>query len=163
MIHQVPADLVSEFWSAIEGYAARVCRYHPFMQARDLLSLFLAGDARLFIVVEANRVVGFAGVEVVAYPRRKVANVLACGGEHGFLSVAVNELLPTLKQWGREQGADTFSITGRPGWVRVLRSHGFEEAAHVTLWANLNVEGRFQEPDANYDFGTVGGSTALSH
>ena len=151
MIHSVPTALVNDLWPALEPHVIRACKHHPFMSATDVLEVILWGAARLFVVTKPGGVMGFAVMEVVQYPNRKVANVLCAGGEHGFLSVAVNELLPELQAWGREQDADTFALTGRPGWLRALRDKGFDAASHTTLWADLDVERRWQQRDPTAD------------
>jgi hypothetical protein len=135
------------------------------MTSGDVLEVILWGAARLFVATKPGGVMGFAVMEVVQYPNRRVANVLCCGGERGFLSVAIHELLPILKQWGAEQDADTFALTGRPGWLRALRGEGFEVASHITLWADLNVEGRRQRQytETDYGVGAVGSVSAISH
>lgn len=165
MIHAVPTDLVPDLWPAIEPHAEAACEFHPFMESRDLARTIMKGNARLFIVTEGGKVQGFAAMEVVDYPRRKVANVLAAGGESGFLSVAIHDLLPHLKQWGREQGADTFAISGRPGWLKALRDEGGESLPLVTWWTRLGDEGRrqLQESDPDHGFRAVVSSEALPH
>lgn len=131
------------------------------MSAQDVLEVIMWGSP-LFIATNADGVLGFAVMEVVQYPSRKVANILCAGGDKGFLSVALHELLPRLKAWGAEQGADTFALTGRPGWVRLLRD--FEAMTHITLWADLNGEGRrIVEQSADKHNGAVEGRSALSH
>jgi hypothetical protein len=149
LIYRAPAELVSDLWPAIELHVERAMEHHPFMEADDVLLLLQQGTLQLFVSTDDRKVAGFAVMEVIQYPRRKVANVLACGGEHGFLSVAVHELLPVLKAWAAERGADTFALSGRPGWVRALKSKGFSSVAHITMWADLNVEGRRRRRESN--------------
>lgn len=165
LIHSVPTALVNDLWPAVEPHVSRACEHHPFMSAADVLEVILWGAARLFVVTKQGGVMGFAVMEVVQYPNRKVANVLCCGGEEGFLSVAVHDLLPRLKEWGAEQDADTFALTGRPGWMRALRNEGFEAATHTTLWADLDVERRRQQRHTAADdsSGAVGTVSAVPH
>lgn len=153
MIYPTPTRLVHEVWPMIERHVAEACRYHPFLEAEDLLTVLLYGNARLFVVTREGAFLGFAIMEVVEYPRRKVANVIAAGGERGFLSAAVVELLPVLQAWGIEQGADTFALIGRPGWVRALRHLHGQATAHVTWWTDLNVKGRRKQQHTATDLG----------
>jgi hypothetical protein len=164
VIHQVPAELVDDLWPAIEEHVTAACEFHPFLEAQDVLLLVHSGHATLFVSIDGGAVQGFGAMEMIEYPRRKVANVIACGGEHGFLGVAVHELLPVLKRWGHEQGADTFAILGaRPGWLRALRHEGGESASFVTWWARLgNVQGR-RQIDADHEQRAVEESPALHH
>lgn len=163
LIHSVPNHLVPDLWPAVEPHVTRALKHHPFMTAGDVYESILWGALRLFVATKPGGILGFACMEVVQYPSRMVANVLCAGGEHGFLSVAIHDLLPVLKAWGVEQGADTFALTGRPGWVRVLRD--FEVSSHVTLWADLDEQGRRQQQKPNSDDGlrTLESGAALSH
>ena len=165
MIHAVPAKLVTDIWPAIERFVESAVNRHPFMTADDVLAVILYGNAQLFIDTAAGRIRGFACMEVIQYPRRKVANVFCSGGERGFLSVAVHDLLPVLMAWGREHNADAFAILGgRPGWVRALRNAGFQSAPYVTMWADLD-EGRRKQRNtaADDNLRALEGSSAVSH
>jgi hypothetical protein len=117
-------------------------QHHPFMDQNDLFSNILNGYARVFIATDKAGVLGFAAVEVLTYPSRKVANVLAAGGKRGFISVLVHELLEELEKWAREQGADTFAVMGRPGWLKFAKSHGAQSLTVVTSWKRLGDEWR---------------------
>jgi hypothetical protein len=166
VIHRAPAALVVDLWPAIEKHVTAALDFHPFLSAEDVRLILLAGHAQLFIAAEGRKVQGFAVMEVVQYPSRKVANILASGGEEGFLGAAIHELLPVLKQWGAEQGADAIALTGRPGWLKALRNEGGHAEKLVTWWTRLgNVEGRrkLQESDANHGQRTVEAGSALPH
>lgn len=49
----------------------------------------------------------------------------------GDLDELEGEIYPFLEQRAKELGCSVMTISGRRGWVRVLRKHGFEEAATV--------------------------------
>jgi hypothetical protein len=165
LIHSVPTKLVPDLWSGIEEHVKRACEYHPFMESGDVLEVLLWGAARLFIATDGDSILGFAAMEVVEYPNRRVANVFLCGGVHGFLDVAVNDLLPALQRWGKDQNADAFSIIGRPGWVRALKAKGFKALTHATLWQDIDVEGRRkqQHTASDHHVRAVEGSATLPH
>lgn len=162
MIHRVPTDLLTQLWPAIEGYAERVCDYHPYLDARGLFTLAMIQHAQFFIVTDGKGIAGFAAMEVVEYPGRTVANCLACGGQKGFLSVAVNELLPVLKEWGREQGADTFALTGRPGWLRALRHLNGESCTYASWWTPISEQRRRHYQDDS-NLSSLERGTAVHH
>lgn len=123
MIHKIQTHLIPELWPLVEEHAVKAMRHHPFMDAADLLLTLLAGQAQLFIVTQDRELLGFAVTEVLNFPRRKVANVLAAGGRRGFLSVLPTSLLEQLEKWAIEQGADTFAVMGRPGWLKYAKQH----------------------------------------
>ena len=94
--------------------------------------------AALFLAVQERQSLGFAVTEVITYPRRKVANVLAAAGHRGFLSVAVHDLYPEMERWAIEQDADTFAVIGRPGWLKYAKQHdGAQSLSTVTSWKRL--------------------------
>lgn len=108
------------------------------MEAEDVFLSLMAGKAALFLAVEDGQILGFAVMEVITYPRRKVANVLAAAGHRGFLSVAVHELYLELEKWAIEQDADTFAVMGRPGWLKYAKQHeGAQSLSIVTSWKRL--------------------------
>jgi hypothetical protein len=59
--------------------------------------------------------------EIVVYPRKKVFHVFLAGG-------SLNQLIDFHKpatEWAKSQGCTGMTITGRPGWERVLAKHGW--------------------------------------
>lgn len=166
MIRAVPTDLVPDLWPAIEKHAEAACEYNPFMTALDIARCLMKGNARLFVSFEGETVQGFAAMEVIQYPSRKVANVLAAGGDRGFLSVAILDMLPILKQWGREQGADTFAISGRPGWLKALKNED-GESVQLVLWStrlgDVGEGRKLQQSEADHGSGAVERGAAIPH
>lgn len=112
-------------------------RHHPFMEAEDVLLALMYGKAQLFLAVESGQILGFAVMEVITYPRRKVANVLAAAGHNGFLSALIDHVLPECEKWAVEQGADTFAVMGRPGWLKYAKARGAQSLSTVTSWKRL--------------------------
>ena len=138
LIHRVPTHLVPDLWPALESLCEKAMKWHPFMDAEDVLLALMAHKAALFLAVQERQILGFAVTEVITYPRRKVANVLAAAGHRGFLSVAVHELYIELERWAIEQDADTFSVIGRPGWLKYAKQHeGAQSLSTVTSWKRL--------------------------
>lgn len=148
MIHRITSGSAIELWPLVEEHARAAMEHHPFMDAADLLDQIMSGHAQLFIVTaktgaEGPAFIGFAAMEVLVYPRCKVANVLAAGGNRGFLSVARKDLFPALEDWSREHGADTFAVHGRPGWLRVSKTiDGSNRRLYGVAWRRLNHERR---------------------
>jgi len=167
MIHRVPSSLVPDLWPALEAFVVGAMDHHPFMDAQDIRLILLAGGAQLFIVTDGRMVQGFAAMEVVQYPRRRVANILASGGNEGFTSVAVHKPLPQLRQWAQEQHADALAILGaRPGWLKLLQDEGGNAKKFVLWWAELgDVQGRRQleESAADGRLPAMGQGAAVSH
>lgn len=166
-IYRVPARLLPDLWPAIAPHAVAACEHHPFLDAEDLLQILLAGRGQLFLVTchsgqESGQegVFGFAVMEVLQYPSCRVANLLAAGGERGFLGVLTGELLEELKRWSAEQGAVALSAMGRPGWARVASRLGWHVRESASIWTEFGhgLEGR---RTADNGLGAVDGGTAL--
>jgi hypothetical protein len=163
VIHKVSPSLVADLWPAIQGFAQRACKRHPFLHSDDILAGLLFGRSQLFIATKAGSVFGFAAVEVLEYSHRSVANVVASGGDFGFLSVLVQDMLPEMEQWAAEQGADTFAIHHfRPGWKRIAKGlEGSCTSPLAVTWRRLH-GGRQQRRNYQADQPAVGRGAALS-
>jgi hypothetical protein len=163
MIHRITSGTAVELWPLVQEHAAAAMEHHPFMDAADLLDQITTGHAQLFIVTAERAFVGFATMEVLQYPRCRVANVLAAGGNRGFLSVAVKDLFPMLEAWAREQGADTFAVHGRPGWLRVSKAiEGSNRRTYGVAWRRLDHERRRQPKSDDAGIGALERGATLS-
>lgn len=61
--------------------------------------------------------------EIIQYPRGKSIHLFLAGGNLQELE----EMLPPIIEWGREQGCDRASLSGRRGWERsFLRDQGWK-------------------------------------
>jgi len=163
VIHKVKSSLIADLWSAILPHAERACKRHPFLHPDDILTGLLYGRAQLFIATKEGSVFGFASVEVLEYTHRSVANVVASGGDFGFLSVLVHEMLPEMEQWAIEHGADTFAIHhSRPGWKRIASGlEGAKSSPLTVTWRRLN-ERRKRQRTNHTSQRTLGRGTTLS-
>jgi hypothetical protein len=161
VIYHVPAHLIEDIWPAIEGHVSRACVYHPFMGASDVRTLLDNGLAELFIATDPKGVMGFGVLEVVEYPRCRVANILGAGGKHGFLAVSINELLPFMIAHGKTRGATVVTLSGRPGWLRALRHLGGRSQRFITWWADIDEQGRRTVADIHER--TVEASATVPH
>jgi hypothetical protein len=165
MIHRIATELVPDIWPLVYEHAVKSMVFHPFMDAEDLLTVILHGQAQLFVVTHEGAFLGFAVGEVLQYPRCRVANVLAAGGHRGFLSVSVKDLFPALEDWAREHNADTFAVHGRPGWMRISKSiaPGSKRLMVGVTWRRLGYERRRRIGSDNAGLGAVVGGSALSN
>jgi hypothetical protein len=136
MIHDVPAALVPDLWSAVEGYLAQALKPHPFLTTEGLLQILLAGRAQLVLVVD-KQIVGAVVMEVVDYPGASVGNVLALGGERGFNKRYLASVVDHLERWCREKRCDSMMLLGRPGWSRYAVARGGETLPLLMAWKKL--------------------------
>jgi len=164
-IHRVPSRLLPDLWPGLKPFAVEAAEHNPFMEAEDLLAACLVGNAQCFLLLEEGGIVGFVAMEVLNYPRRRVASVLALGGRPGLLDASLPTLREALVAWAHEQGADTLAVIGRPGWMKALRDEGFDSVTHVTLSLRLGghgTEGRVYTA-ADDRIGALETGSALPH
>ena len=98
----------------------------------DKLSL---GDMQMWVVGDEDdlNILGVLLTRIQVCEKTKLLNVYLCSGE-AFDSWTAH--LPMLEEWGREQGCEYITATGRRGWKRKLNPLGFEEK-YVTLYKPL--------------------------
>lgn len=71
---------------------------------------------------------GCAVSEFIASPRHKVMHVWIAGGDLGKGLAVIDDLLPEMEAFGRANGCETGGGTGRKGWLRYLKRHGYSPA-----------------------------------
>jgi hypothetical protein len=64
---------------------------------------------------------GCAVTELVRFPRKMTLNCFLAGGEMD----QILDMFEDARNWGRQQGCTAFTLAGRAGWQRVLKSRGF--------------------------------------
>lgn len=74
-----------------------------------------------------------AVTQLEVYPTKLLAHIFLGAGT----LTELHELLAQIEEWATDVGADRLVVSGRKGWVRDLKSHGFKEAA-VTVAKELH-------------------------
>ena len=64
---------------------------------------------------------GCAVTEIIVYPRKKVLHCFLAGGE----MAQILDMIDSAVAWGKTQGCESLTLSGRLGWQRVLSKHGF--------------------------------------
>lgn len=70
--------------------------------------------------------------EFIVSPRCKTFHIFAAGGT----LMAMSELGPAVETFGRMNGCTQTAATGRKGWLRYARRHGYQPADPV-IWKEL--------------------------
>lgn len=65
---------------------------------------------------------GCAVTQIVVYPQKKTLHIFLAGGEMEQLL----DMAESAEAWGRSQGCAAMTLSGRLGWQRALRGHGWE-------------------------------------
>ena len=89
----------------------------------SLLADVADGSLIVWVLRREDRTLGVWTTRVCQSAIRYVS-IEDCAGER--LSEWIHEALHTVEQWAREMGAQQIIFSGRRGWEKVLRSHGFE-------------------------------------
>jgi hypothetical protein len=95
--------------------------------ADEIWQGILTGTFHLFVHPEGCMV-----GEFIESPRHKVMHIFAAGGS----LKAMSDLGPTVEAFGRLNGCDMTGATGRKGWLRYARKHGYQPADPV-IWKEL--------------------------
>ena len=93
----------------------------------DIVAGCVSGNMQLWPAERACMV-----TELVVFPQKKVVNVFLAGGDLD----QIEDMQESIAQWARQQGCTAATISGRPGWTKVLKSTGWKPL-HVTLSREL--------------------------
>ncbi len=88
---------------------------HDFV---DIVDGIISGHMQLWPGKE-----GCAVSEIVVYPNRKVLHVFLAAGK---LEQITNMHEDAIK-WGKMQGCDSMTLSGRAGWKKVLEDKGWKQ------------------------------------
>lgn len=138
MIREIPATLIKPLWSAMEPHVAAALEHHPFLDAEGLLWLALTGRAYLIAVLDGERVAGVVALDIQQYPKKRVGNVLALGGEVGSMERFSDEVEMFLIEWCRENSLDSLGMLGRPGWGKTLARRGWQVQPIACAWKDVS-------------------------
>ena len=60
--------------------------------------------------------------EIQVYPRKKSLNIFLAAGEFAEFT----EMTPVIEDWARRLGCADVTASGRMGWMRRLKAHGWD-------------------------------------
>ncbi len=89
---------------------------------KDVVDGVLSGNMQLWL--GAN---GCAVTEIIVYPNKKVLHVFLAGGDQGQGIEQITDMHDDAMAWGKEQGCDGMTVTGRRGWKKILQPRGWTE------------------------------------
>ena len=98
------------------------------LNAEDVRQMVEDGHAFVLVIVQAGEIVAAGAVEVVGYPRYKVANIIAVGGKRVFLR---RDEFQWLCMVARDMGCTKVQTYCRPSMARLLERLGMREAYRV--------------------------------
>jgi len=89
---------------------------------KDVVDGVLSGNMQLWL--GAN---GCAITEIVVYPNKKVLHVFLAGGDQGQGIEQITDMHDDAIAWGKAQGCNGMTVTGRRGWKKILQPKGWTE------------------------------------
>lgn len=109
--------MIEEYCKWRDGFASLLDERFYYIEWLD--KQVISGAFKLFTCADAA-----ALVEIKVYPtgEKEVHGTCATGN----LDSIVNDIIPRVEAYGRENGCIIFGIESRLGWERVMKSHGFE-------------------------------------
>ncbi len=137
-IYQVPHEMVTDFWSAIEPMLSRAIDLNPHLDMPGVLRHLMAQYAQLFVATDDGEITAVAVMERIQYPSHVVGNILALAGKRGTYRSHLDALSDRMEQWAKEVGCDRIAFVGRPGLERIARRRGGKTLRLVHAWRDLS-------------------------
>lgn len=127
-------EKIDEVWKDAKPFVERAVEYADGMYTVEYVYQSIKkSQMQLWLIFKNEGLVCACVTQVFPYPSQKVLLILFAGGN------GVDEWLPLIKtilDWGKSLGCEISQIWGRKGWIKKLRSYGFE-MTHVVLRAKL--------------------------
>ena len=111
-----PLDELARKWVRIEPLIRKATRRTGCFEPIDLLQMAMAGQVGIWVCEVRGSVVAAIVSEVKVYPRRRVLEMLFCGGSQMrlWLSVAIE----AFDTHARQLGCSHLFALGRSSWAR---------------------------------------------
>ena len=89
---------------------------------KDIVDGVQSGHMQLWLGAK-----GCAVTESIVYPNKKVLHVFLAGGDQGQGIEQITDMHDDAVEWGKAQGCDGMTVTGRRGWKKILQPRGWTE------------------------------------
>ena len=132
MLAPVPKQYFHLVWDEAKEHLRRFeKRARGRCTVDDIGKMILLGEQQLWIVLdEDQKIIGSVVTQVWEYPRKKVTEIVACGGNSdNELYEYIFQSMSVLEDFALENDCDVLKIEGRKGWLRPLSKLGFEQTA----------------------------------
>lgn len=123
IVSAIRPEHLGQAWRDVGPILARAVRYTP--DKPDVLHRLLDGTAQLWAVIAHGRPIAAAVTELTTRPDRWCRLWLVAG--EGVASWAA-PLLACVEAWARRVGCIGLWGSGREGWARLARRHGWRRA-----------------------------------
>ena len=96
----------------------------------DLVDIFQGIAERKYQLKKKKK--GCLVTEILEYPKKKVCHVFLGAGEMNQLT----DMHESVIAWAKQLKCTELTISGRKGWVRALKNHGWKEA-QTTIYKEI--------------------------
>lgn len=135
-IHEVPVEMVTDFWSLVAPLLEKAVRRNPHMDMPGLLQMLLAQFGQLIVVTKDGDLLAAAVMERHVYPNHVVGNIMLLAGKRGTYKT-IDLVFPHLSKWAKQHGCDRIALLGRPGLSRLVKRHGGQSIPLIHAWRDL--------------------------
>ena len=113
-------------WPDIEPFVAAALARDPWQSTttREIAEQLTNEDARLLVAVDQGDILGAAVVQMFNLTTGRVIYVLTTAGDK--VDQWLGALVERLVDLAVIHGADGVTLTGRPGWSKMLLKYGFK-------------------------------------
>lgn len=128
-LRPVPAPEVESNWHFADAWVRAALQDRCSTDtAERLKELCLERSAQLWLIEDAEQVVGAIVTEIVETSNGLTCNFVTAAGS--FRSDG-DMCLDVIEAWARTEGCVRLELTGRAGWQRCLKPHGWRQSAVV--------------------------------
>jgi hypothetical protein len=132
MVAPVPKEYFHLVWDEAKEHLRRFeKRAKGRCTVDDIGKRILSGEQQLWIILNDDKeIIGSIVTQVWDYPRKKVAEIVACGGDSSNeLNEYIFQSMSVIEDFALENYCDVIRIEGRKGWLKPLSKMGFEQSA----------------------------------
>ena len=130
MITVIPANLVDNLWHTVSPMLQKALdEANGTYSLEDVKEALEDGSDILLVAMNDAEIVAAGTLQIIKYPQKKVLNMFLAGGKK--LKEWEEEVVDTVYNIAKEQGADSIYLQGRDGWVRTLNKYGYKKIGTI--------------------------------
>ena len=130
MVVLVGQENLERFWPQVVPLLIKTQEvWEDFMTLESIKNNLIAGTSQLWCMGWREEGIVLAALtEIEQYPKQRVLRFWWMGGENFSIAIKFHEYMELL---ARREGITRIEVRGRKGWVRKLRSIGYEQDVYL--------------------------------
>ena len=117
--------MLNDKWEDISPYIQKGLDFaNNEMDIEDVHSMIEDGDVIPLVVSDEGLIKTVITLELVNKPAKRVLCIMTCGGHD--MGLWLEEIMDTIYQIAKDQQADSISINGRQGWLKILEKYNYK-------------------------------------